>query len=228
LERHPDWLVRGDDGRPISAGHMWDQRLAVLDVTHPGAAEHLLGVFRAFTALGVSHFKLDYCYAGALPGRRHEDVDPITAYRRGLELVREAAGPQATIHGCGAPLLPSIGLVDIMRVSPDMAPTLHPRSGDISQPSQLGARLTGAAREFLHARWWANDPDCLIVRPAVEAREQWAAHIESSGGVRGASDPMASLDDWGVQTTRRLLTPSQPHPTPPPATSAPAPAGGWE
>ncbi|MEV0201614.1 glycoside hydrolase family 36 protein [Nonomuraea sp. NPDC050691] len=205
---HPDWMVGG-----AHAGHMWDQDLAVLDVTHPDAAAHLVGVFRAFAALGITHFKLDYLYAGALPGRRHEDLGPVAAYRRGLELVREGAGPDATLHGCGAPMLPSIGLVDVMRVSPDIAPTLHPRSGDISQPSQLGARLTGAAREFLHARWWVNDPDCLIVRPEVEAREEWAAHVEGSGGLRGSSDPIAALDAWGLETTRRLLTPTRTEPS---------------
>ncbi len=207
-EEHPDWLVGG-----AWAGRMWDQELAVLDVTHPDAAEHLVTVFRAFAAIGVTHFKLDYLYAGALAGARHEDVTPIAAYRRGLELVREGAGPDATLHGCGAPMLPSIGLVDVMRVSPDIAPTLHPRSGDISQPSQLGARLTGAAREFLHARWWVNDPDCLIVRPDVEARQEWAAHIAASGGLRGSSDPIAALDDWGLETTRRLLVPTVTEPS---------------
>ncbi|MFC4115114.1 glycoside hydrolase family 36 protein [Nonomuraea zeae] len=200
---HPEWLVRGGD-----AGHMWDQDLAVLDVTHPGAAEHLVGVFAALAAKGISHFKLDYLYAGALHGGRHEDLGPIEAYRRGLELIREGAGPQATLHGCGAPMLPSIGLVDVMRVGPDIAPTLHPKSGDISQPSQLGARLTSGAREFLHARWWVNDPDCILLRPEVEAREEWAAFLATTGGLRGSSDPIAALDAWGLETTRRLMVPS--------------------
>ncbi|MET7465422.1 glycoside hydrolase family 36 protein [Nonomuraea sp. NPDC005501] len=208
FQEHPDWMVGG-----AHAGHMWDQDLAVLDVTHPGAAAYLVDVFRAFATLGITHFKLDYLYAGALPGVRHEDLDPVAAYRRGLELIRQGAGPAATLHGCGAPMLPSLGLVDVMRVSPDIAPTLHPRSGDISQPSQLGARLTGAAREFLHARWWVNDPDCLIVRPEVEAREEWAAHIEASGGLRGSSDPIMALDAWGLETTRRLLTPTRTDPS---------------
>ncbi|SEG91362.1 alpha-galactosidase [Nonomuraea solani] len=203
FREHPDWLVGG-----AYAGHMWDQDLAVLDVTHPDAAAHLVEVFRTLAAMGIGHFKMDYLYAGALHGRRHEDIDPIAAYRLGLELVRQGAGPEATLHGCGAPMLPSIGLVDIMRVSPDIAPTLQPKSGDISQPSQLGARLTGAAREFLHARWWVNDPDCIILRPEVEAREEWAAHIEATGGLRGSSDPIAALDAWGMETTRRLMVPT--------------------
>ncbi|WP_043641100.1 glycoside hydrolase family 36 protein [Nonomuraea candida] len=208
FREHPDWLVGG-----AYAGHMWDQELAVLDVTHPDAAAHLVHVFETLARMGITHFKLDYLYAGALAGRRHEDLDPIAAYRLGLELIRRGAGAGATLHGSGAPMLPSIGLIDVMRVSPDIAPTLHPRSGDISQPSQLGARLTGAAREFLHARWWVNDPDCIIVRPEVEAREEWAAHIEGTGGLRGASDPIASLDAWGLETTRRLMVPTATDPS---------------
>ncbi|MEU6714690.1 glycoside hydrolase family 36 protein [Nonomuraea sp. NPDC046802] len=208
FDEHPDWLVGG-----AYAGHMWDQDLAVLDVTHPDAAAYLIEVFGTFAAMGIGHFKLDYLYAGALAGRRHEDIGPIAAYRRGLELIRRGTGPGATLHGCGAPMLPSIGLVDVMRVSPDIAPTLHPKSGDISQPSQLGARLTGAAREFLHARWWVNDPDCIILRPEVEARQEWAAHIERTGGLRGSSDPIAALDAWGLETTRRLMVPTATEPS---------------
>ncbi|MEV6103988.1 glycoside hydrolase family 36 protein [Streptomyces sp. NPDC051940] len=220
FREHPDWLVDG-----AHAGRMWDQDLAVLDVTHPAAAAHLGQVFRGLAALGFDHFKLDYLYAGALPGRRHEDADPVAAYRRGLELIREAAGPEATLHGCGAPLLPSVGLVDVMRVGPDMAPVLLPRSGDISQPSQLGARLTSQAREFLHGRWWVNDPDCIILRPEVEEREQWAAFIDTTGGLRGASDPLASLDAWGLETTKRLLRPSTPGPMRATPSTTPAPKG---
>lgn len=208
FREHPDWLVGG-----AYAGTMWDQELAVLDVTHPDAAAHLVDVFENLSRVGLTHFKLDYIYAGALAGLRHEDVDPITAYRMGLELIRQGAGPEAAIHGCGAPMLPSLGLVDIMRVSPDIAPTLQPRSGDISQPSQLGARLTGAAREFLHARWWVNDPDCLMARPEVEAREEWAAHIDATGGLRGSSDPIAALDEWGLKTTRRLMVATRTDPS---------------
>ncbi|MEU4545992.1 glycoside hydrolase family 36 protein [Nonomuraea dietziae] len=208
FREHPEWLVGGAD-----AGRMWNQGLAVLDVTHPEAAAHLVNVFSSFRGLGITHFKLDYVYAGALGGRRHRDIDPIAAYRLGLELIREGAGADATLHGCGAPMLPSIGLVDIMRVSPDIAPTLQPKAGDISQPSQLGARLTGAAREFLHARWWVNDPDCIMARPEVEAREDWAAHIDATGGLRGSSDPIAALDDWGMETTRRLMIPTRTEPS---------------
>jgi alpha-galactosidase len=207
--RHPDWLVPG-----VSAGTNWGQKQLVLDVTHPGAARHLQDVFTELCRQGYDHFKLDFVYAGAIEGPRHEPLDGIAAYRHGLRLLREAVGPNRILQGCGAPILPSLGLVDCMRVSPDTDPLVDPPSGDISQPGQRGARSTSVAREFLHGRWWANDSDCLIVRPDVQDRERWADHIEAGPGLRMSSDPIGDLDRWGLDRTRELLVPSSPRPHP--------------
>ncbi|GAP50040.1 glycoside hydrolase family 36 protein [Streptomyces azureus] len=204
---HPDWLVRDTAGGFAHAGRNWGHDLRVLDTTHPGAAACLTEVFTTLRAEGYDYFKVDFLYAGALDGVRHADVDPLTAYRSGIELIREAIGPESYLLGCGAPILPSIGLFDAMRVSPDTAPHRRPEANDYSQPGQDPAEFTGAARQWQHGRLWINDPDCLMARPAVETREQWAAHVESTGGLMASSDRLLSLDEWGVTTTRRLLTP---------------------
>jgi alpha-galactosidase len=172
-----------------------------------GGADAGYGTFRD---MGFSLYKVDFMYAGALPGRRHDDRTPFAAYRRALEIIREAVGPEAIILGCGAPIFPSLGLVDVMRVSPDTAATLFHESGDASMPSSRNAIRAGSAREWQHGRFWVNDPDCLIVRPGVQEREQWATWIGQSAGLRTSSDPIAALDDWGLATTRRLLRPSGP------------------
>jgi alpha-galactosidase len=52
-----------------------------------------------------------------------------------------------------------------------------------------------------------------MARPEVEAREDWAAHIEATGGLRGSSDPIAALDAWGRDTTRRLMVPTRTEPS---------------
>jgi alpha-galactosidase len=200
---HPDWLVRG----AVAARH-WDQEIHILDVTHPDAAEHLTAVFRAFAQAGFGFFKLDFIYAGAMHGGRHGDADPIAAYRRGLELIRAAAGPDAVLLGSGAPLLASIGLVDTMRVSPDVDPSWEPVDGDISQPAMRSALAMGRARAWMHGRLWVNDPDCLIARPDVELRDLWAAHLDAYGALAISSDPLDSLDAHGLELTRRLLRPS--------------------
>nr|CEL19336.1 Alpha-galactosidase [Kibdelosporangium sp. MJ126-NF4] len=203
---HPDWLVRNYDDSPVSAGHNWDQKLYALDSTHPGAAEYLTDVYRTFRDWGIDFHKIDFIYAGALFGRRYADVSPIQAYRDALRLIRDAIGEEAYLLGCGAPQLPSIGLVDAMRVSPDIAPTYLPPANDISMPGQWGAVLNGESRAFQHGRFWVNDPDCVVARPGIERREAWAEHVSLFGGLRGSSDAIDQLDDWGLETTRRLLS----------------------
>jgi alpha-galactosidase len=204
---HPDWLVGGAD-----AGKNWKQPLAAVDVTHPDAAAYIQDVFRTLAGWGFDYFKIDFIYAGALEGRRRADCSGLDAYLEALRLIRESIGPDALLLGCGAPILPSVGRVDIMRVSPDISVGVEPRGGDLAMPSQRGAVLAGRARAFQHGRFWVSDPDCLIVRPEVERREAWAAHVERFGGLRASSDGLEALDEWGLETTRRLLRTSSPSP----------------
>ncbi|GKQ37670.1 glycoside hydrolase family 36 protein [Streptomyces sp. A012304] len=203
---HPDWLVRDLDGGFAHAGRNWGHDLNVLDTTHPRAAAYLTDVFRTLRAEGYDYFKVDFLYAGALDGVRHTRVDALQAYREGVRLIRDAIGPESYLLGCGAPMLPSIGLFDAMRVSPDTAPHRRPEADDYSQPGQDPAEFTGIGRQWQHGRLWINDPDCLMARPAVETRERWADHVAATGGLVASSDRLLSLDLWGVETTRRLLS----------------------
>jgi alpha-galactosidase len=196
---HPDWLV-GD----CDAGENWDQRLRVLDVTHPDAAEHLEAVFAALTALGIDYHKLDFMYAGALPGRRREDVSPLAAYREGLRIIRRGSGEDATLVGCGAPLLPSIGLVDAMRIGPDVLPEPGRGDDDVRGAIRKALQVT-SARAWMNGRLWMSDPDCLVARPGIPERETWAAHVRAYGGLVVSSDRLEELDELGLELTRRAM-----------------------
>ncbi len=203
---HPDWLV-SDGSSPVHAGHNWGQDLFALDTTHPAALEWIAEVFSTMHRWGYDFFKIDFVYAAALPGERYEHMTPVAAYRHGLHCIREAIG-DSYLLGCGAPILPSVGLVDAMRVSPDTEPQYLPKDGDRSQPSVVSAMMTGRGRAFQQGRFWVNDPDCLIARPEIEGREEWAEHIRQFGGLRGSSDRIAALDEWGLEKTRELLSES--------------------
>ena len=190
---HPEWLV-GD------AGHNWGQDLVGLDLTHPGVRELLDDALSSLVDMGISYLKLDFLYTGAVPGPRHEEVTATEAYRSGLALVRETVGPDVYLLGCGAPILPSVGLVDAMRVSPD---TFHEGGEDGS--TGLRGLMPLAGRAWQQGRFWTNDPDCLVARPSYSLREEWATAVASFGGLRSCSDRIAELDDWGLETTRRML-----------------------
>jgi alpha-galactosidase len=188
---HPDWLVDGAD-----AGWNWGQSLGVLDVSNAGAAEHLAHVLRTLVEWGFTYFKLDFLFAGALPG--------VDAYREGLRIIRDATGPEPILLGCGAPIFPSIGVFDAMRIGPDVLPEPPDESADLAYV----IRAT-AARAWMNGRLWVNDPDTLVARPEIAEREEWAAHLETYGGLAFSSDRLAGLDERGLELTRRVLSSPQ-------------------
>ncbi len=189
---HPDWLV-GD------AGYNWGSELAGLDLTRDDVREHLRSSLQRLVDLGFDYFKLDFLYGGALT-RKSADPRGVSAYRSGLQVIRDAVGPRAYIVGCGAPLLPSVGVVDAMRVSSD---TFHLDGQDGS--AGLGGEDAVRARAWQHGRLWTNDADCLVLRPSFPLREQWAGIVDRVGGLRSFSDRIDDLDDWGRRTARNLL-----------------------
>jgi alpha-galactosidase len=188
---HPDWIVPGAD-----AGRNWGQRLGVLDLSNADAAAHLGHVFRTLAEWGFTYFKLDFLFAGALPGT---DV-----YREGLRIVREATGPAAILLGCGAPVFPSIGLVDGMRIGPDVLPELPNEAPDLPHVIR-----STAARSWMNGALWINDPDTLVARPEIAEREEWASHLERYGGLAFSSDRLAALDERGLELTRSVLSSPQ-------------------
>jgi alpha-galactosidase len=112
------------------------------------------------------------------------------------------------LAACGAPTLASAGLVDAMRVGPDIAAAYEPADGLLSSPSQRNATRNVRARAWQHGRLWVNDPDCMMWRPSVERRDDWASVVARHGGVRASGDGLDQLDSWGLATTRALLRPS--------------------
>lgn len=198
---HPDWVVREPlSDEPVYAGSVVRDTCFALDLTNPDAAAYLTEVLRTMRGWGIDYFKIDFCYAGAYQG--------VDAYRAGLRLIRSAIGPQALLVACGAPTLASVGLVDAMRIGPDIAAVYESADGLLTTPSQRNATRNVMARVWQHGRLWVNDPDCLMLRPSVERREDWAAVVARFGGVRASGDGLDQLDSWGLATTRALLRPS--------------------
>ncbi|MGE5560253.1 MAG: alpha-galactosidase [Chloroflexota bacterium] len=199
---HPDWLLREDSGRLAYGGYNpgWRGTLYGLDTSHPDVQAWLRQLFRTVTEdWGYDYVKLDFLYCAALPGRRRDGLTRAQALRRGLEIIRETVG-ERFILGCGCPLGPAIGVVDGMRIGPDVAPDwgAKPLPWERGIPSARNALRNVLNRSFMHRRFWLNDPDCLIVRSresrlTTDEVTTLAAAIALSGGMLILSDRMASL-----------------------------------
>jgi alpha-galactosidase len=165
---HPEWLLRDEQGKPVSAGFNWGETLYALDTTHPAALDWLAALMKQVRAWGYDYLKLDFLYAGALPGKRHVDMPREAAYRHGLSVLREAMGEDAYFLTCGAPILPSIGLCDAMRVGPDVAAEWESRRDAVLlyNPTTPGAK--NAVRTTINRLWLApllhTDPDVAYFR----------------------------------------------------------------
>jgi alpha-galactosidase len=213
FREHRDWLVKDAAGLPIGTLYNWDQRNFSLDTTHPGVQAHLREVFRTIVEdWGFDYLKLDFIYAGAIRGVRHDRTKTgVQAYRLGLELVREVVGGRFVL-GCGAPFLASVGLVHGMRVSPDTAPDWGGPDPVGVQPALVNAIRSTLAHHWMHGHWWVNDPDCLIVRRhdsrLTEAEVYtWATVVLLSGGMVLSSDDLTRLEPERLAILKRLLPP---------------------
>jgi alpha-galactosidase len=207
FRQHPDWFIKNIKGKPLRAADVtyggWrDTPWFILDMTHPQAVEYIRHVVKTFRNWGVELFKLDACYWGAMQGVRYEHgVTSIEAYRRGLEIIREEAG-DAWIMACNAPMWPSLGLVDIMRVSDDVERDGH-RFEQIHKES--------AYRSWQHRKLWHIDPDCICLTSLANQtteKENYDFHRDSllaMSGVYMSGDPLPELTPFAKDSLEKLF-----------------------
>lgn len=174
---HPSWILRKPGGAPVGIGYTWGLRTRAFDVSHPGAREFISRtIATAVHSWGFRYLKLDFLYAGALIGERHDRSQTrAQAFSQVLREIRQAAGPDTHLLGCGGPLGPGIGCFDSMRVGPDVAVGWNPSypgipalpKRDLEFPAVRNALRSALNRAHLHRRWWVNDADCVLLRPAA-------------------------------------------------------------
>ncbi|MDF1541215.1 MAG: alpha-galactosidase, partial [Candidatus Thorarchaeota archaeon] len=122
FEDKQDWFVKDKDNKPIVVGEnpLWLGNYYALDLTNPKVIDHIKKIFKKLKKDGFTYFKIDFLYHAALEGRRQDaNMTRAQAIRQGLEAIRETVGDDL-ILGCGAPLGPCIGLVNMMRIGTDI------------------------------------------------------------------------------------------------------------
>lgn len=216
---HREMLLKTQTGQLADAGWNWNGFNTGLDMTHPGAQEYVHQVIdTAVHQWGFPYLKLDFLYAGCLPGKYTDPtLTRAQVYDRAMRLIRETAGEGTFLLGCGAPIGGSIGHVDAMRIGSDVAPDwkpkykgvelLFPREPNI--PSVANSLQNTVSRAWLHNRWWLNDPDCLLLRSTTKLTEAevltQASLTALSGGMLLFSDDMAQVPPDRLKIAQVLI-----------------------
>jgi len=214
LAEHPDYFVQNASGQPLDSSRIgfggWSNGpWRVLDGTNPETQKHLEDVFRTMREQwGVTYFKLDANYWGAIHGGKHFDpkATRVEAYRRGMAAILCGAGPGTVILACNAPLWPSLGLVNAMRTSNDV---------DRSRNSFFSTARENFNRGWQNGKLWVNDPDCVLLagksgNHAEMATNLWRLHataIHAVGGLVLTGDRIENLQAPQIATLHKLIPP---------------------
>ncbi|MEE4195752.1 MAG: glycoside hydrolase family 36 protein, partial [Anaerolineae bacterium] len=218
---HPEWLLKQPfNDNPVVCGFNpnWGKGFAfyALDVTHPGMQAYLKEVYTTLVhTFGFEFLKLDFVYAASLPGRPFDpSISGAERLNLGYRLIRDAAGRGTFILGCGSPLTPAIGMVDAMRIGPDVSPYWSDwlRETLLSDANALSTKV--AVRSILnrcqmHRQWWINDPDCLMIRDSETklSHDERFALINAAiitAGMGVFSDDLAKLSDETFATIAHI------------------------
>lgn len=208
---HPDWFLRGPDGRPWYCGINWGGFYA-LDIDHPQVIAYLEQVFdRVFNDWGYDLVKLDFLYAAAPFGSETESR--AGRMIRAMELLRRLCGDKL-ILGCGVPVMPAFGLVDYCRVSCDVSldwdDKPHMRLAHRERVSTRQAIGNTIFRRQLNGRAWLSDPDVFFLREencklTLEQKHVLATVNSLFGGVLLHSDNMAAYSPEARAQYAQLL-----------------------
>ena len=208
FQKHASWMVQ-EAGTPKECYRNWGKKIYALDTTRPDVKEWLGQTFSTLRRMGFSYFKVDFLFAAAMPGERAEKGTPVQAYREGMKTIRQAVG-DGFILGCGAPLLPSAGFVEGMRIGEDTAPHWDTKRGAFQGPNAYYALKNSVMRSFLHRRLWLNDPDCLLLRSqdislTPNETELYALAVGTLDNMIIESDDLALVDDGGRRLLRKAV-----------------------
>ncbi|MBB5967417.1 alpha-galactosidase [Planomonospora venezuelensis] len=165
LRERPHLFLRDRDGELVTAGN-WDGPYHALDLTLPEALDHLTTMISTAVGWGYRYLKLDFLFSAAVVAERHKEIGREQAYREAISMIRSVAGDDVYLLGCGAPVLPSLGVFDGLRIGPDVNAFWRNYNAPNDDPSDARGETS-----FLNSlnRLWLRplidlDPDVVYFR----------------------------------------------------------------
>ncbi len=197
---HPDWLLRDEEGNPVSTGSHWSGGLA-LDTLNPDVRDYVVKSLRTLTKdWGFGLVKADFLYAACM--RPHGGKNRGQLMADAMDLLRHAVGSDVLLLGCGVPLGSAFGRVEYCRIGCDVGldwdDVPHMRLLHRERVSTRKNLANTIYRAPLDGRAFVNDPDVFFLRDDVKLssgqKQSLLATDAAYGGMLLTSDDM---DKWG-------------------------------
>ncbi len=190
VAQHPEFFVHNADSTLRTYPNNGDN--AALDVTEQGARDFVTQSVQQLRAWGFRTLKIDVLLGGAIEGVRAQPVTSLESLQQWMKVLRDAV-PDVHLVGCGAPMLPSVGWVDSMRIGPDIAYI----NNQEPHYNFLSTEARQVAMRAVTDAWWSLDPDVVLLRgAAITDVEAWTVVVFSAmaGGNYLLGDPAQASD----------------------------------
>jgi alpha-galactosidase len=218
FRQHPDWLARRRDGSLQRIGN-WDNENSeaakaevtkryCLDITHPEAANWLRDLSATIARRwGYEMIKIDFVAWSILAVERYHDptLSSAEVYRRGLEIMRAAAGEDCHILDCG-PANTTVGLIDSMRAEADINYGYAAAAWKQYFDDPACSAAAAAKRYYFHGRTWVTDVDHVCIDLlTVEQAQAAATLVALSGGNTISGDRLVDLAAAKLDILKRIM-----------------------
>jgi len=219
FQKHSDWLLKKTDGSLKRIGN-WEEgaeppvdenpKRYGLDITHPEAAKWLHDLISTIANdWGYEMIKIDFMAWSILAAERYHDpgFSSAQAYRKGLEIMRSAAGDKCHILECG-PGATTVGLIDSMRIEADVNYGFSNTAWETYFLHPASSASAVAKRYYFHKRTWINDADHICMDVLSDQQSEAAATlIALSGGNMVSGDRLTQMDPYKLEVLKKI-TPS--------------------
>lgn len=221
-KEHPNWILKkSGSNKPVNSAFCGKWFYA-LDCTLPEVQEHIK---RSISCLvntwGCRYLKLDFLYAAVIGDAKGSFFDRTKTraeiFQNCMAIIKEAAGEDVFLLGCGAPMGSVIGHVHANRVSSDAGLCWFPEFPSPSYdtwnlPSARNMVQNSINRMPMHNRWWINDPDCMLLRKTTSFSDEEIIGMATvkalTGGSFILSDDLVTLPQDRVRVAQQVIPPT--------------------
>ena len=198
---HPDWLLRDENGEPVSAGSNWSGYWP-LDTRNPEARAYIRESLRTATYdWGFRLLKLDFLFAACMVP--HDGMNRGELMADALDLLRESVAEGTVFDLCGVPLTSAFGRTEYCRIGCDVGldwdDVPYMRLLHRERVSTKNSLANTRGRAHLDGRVFRNDPDVFFLRKDVKlTRKQRSDLIGADaalGGMFMTSDDVSAWDE---------------------------------
>ncbi len=197
---NPGVFMLKPDG--TTASDTWEGRFLV-DPTHPRSALYLSNLFSRLVSWGYDYFKIDGQpvvvdeYRTKREFMHNPTAAPETLYRRTLETIRHAIGPDRYLLGCWGIPLEGVGIMNGSRTGGDVV---------IGWGGFMVAVRATLRHYYLHNIVWYTDPDVMLLRwpLTLDQARAWATLQGLTGQALLSSDRLIDLPEERVEIMRRV------------------------